>query len=194
MTSRAKPSRSSRSSRKPKPRAGSPSTGRPVRQAALAEVKDDLSRFLRLAESRRNPDHTTWEAGWGAYRLRERGRLARLSIGAPSRVLAARRRGTRGSPDWPWRPTRGSAVLTGGLTAGWNRPARSRPLSLGVRPQDANDGTLCRPEGEGYGQYRGRAQPHGSRQDVAAADPGPSANVLRLGAGCPTTSYGSSRT
>ena len=26
-------------------------TGRPVRQAALAEVKDDLSRFLRLAES-----------------------------------------------------------------------------------------------------------------------------------------------
>src|SRR2546422_9742213 len=29
----------------------SPSTGRPVREAALAEVKDDLSRFLRLAES-----------------------------------------------------------------------------------------------------------------------------------------------
>ena len=28
-----------------------PSTVRPVRQAALAEVKDDLSRFLRLAES-----------------------------------------------------------------------------------------------------------------------------------------------
>jgi prevent-host-death family protein len=26
-------------------------TQRPVRQAALAEVKDDLSRFLRLAES-----------------------------------------------------------------------------------------------------------------------------------------------
>ena len=51
MTSRAKPSRSSRSSRKPKPRAGSPSTGRPVRQVALAEVKDDLSRFLRLAVS-----------------------------------------------------------------------------------------------------------------------------------------------
>ena len=51
MTSRAKPSRSSRSSRKLKPRAGSPRTERPVRQAALAEVKDDLSRFLRLAES-----------------------------------------------------------------------------------------------------------------------------------------------
>jgi len=33
------------------PRAGSPSMRRPVRQAALAEVKDDLSRFLRLAES-----------------------------------------------------------------------------------------------------------------------------------------------
>jgi prevent-host-death family protein len=28
-----------------------PRPGRPVRQAALAEVKDDLSRFLRLAES-----------------------------------------------------------------------------------------------------------------------------------------------
>ncbi|HET9490614.1 MAG TPA: type II toxin-antitoxin system prevent-host-death family antitoxin [Methylomirabilota bacterium] len=51
MTSRGRLSRSSRSSRKPKRRAGSPSRGRPVRQAALAEVKDDLSRFLRLAES-----------------------------------------------------------------------------------------------------------------------------------------------
>src|SRR6267378_6966179 len=51
MTSRAKLSRSSRSSRKQKQRAGSRSTARRVRQAALAEVKDDLSRFLRLAES-----------------------------------------------------------------------------------------------------------------------------------------------
>src|SRR5690242_8139918 len=51
MTSRTKPSRSSRSSRKPRRRAGSPSTEHPTRQVALAEVKDDLSRFLRLAES-----------------------------------------------------------------------------------------------------------------------------------------------
>jgi prevent-host-death family protein len=51
MTSRRKPFRSSQSSRKPKRRAGLPSTARPMRQAALAEVKDDLSRFLRLAES-----------------------------------------------------------------------------------------------------------------------------------------------
>src|ERR671936_726997 len=51
MTSRVKPSRSLRSSRKAKPRAGAPSMGRRVRQAPLAEVKDDLSRFLRLAES-----------------------------------------------------------------------------------------------------------------------------------------------
>jgi prevent-host-death family protein len=51
MTSRAKPSKSSPSSRKPKRRAGSPREVRPVRQVALAEVKDDLSRFLRLAES-----------------------------------------------------------------------------------------------------------------------------------------------
>ena len=35
----------------PKPRAGSPRTARRIRQVALAEVKDDLSRFLRLAES-----------------------------------------------------------------------------------------------------------------------------------------------
>src|SRR6201993_3711160 len=51
MTSRAKLSKSSPSSRKPKRRVGAPSTGRPVPRAALAEVKDDLSRFLRLAES-----------------------------------------------------------------------------------------------------------------------------------------------
>lgn len=51
MTSRAKRSKSSQSSRKPKPRSGSRSTGRRLRQAALAEVKDDLSRFLRLAAS-----------------------------------------------------------------------------------------------------------------------------------------------
>jgi len=40
MTSRVKPSRSSRSSRRPKRPGGSPSTGRRVRQAALAQVKD----------------------------------------------------------------------------------------------------------------------------------------------------------
>ena len=51
MTSRPKPSRSSPSSRKPKRRAGSARTVPPMRQVALAEVKDDLSRFLRLAES-----------------------------------------------------------------------------------------------------------------------------------------------
>ncbi len=51
MTSRVKLSKSSRSSPKPKRRAGWPSTGRRVRRVALAEVKDDLSRFLRLAES-----------------------------------------------------------------------------------------------------------------------------------------------
>jgi len=51
MTSRANLSRSLRSSRKPKRPAGSPRTVRRVRQVALAEVKDDLSRFLRLAES-----------------------------------------------------------------------------------------------------------------------------------------------
>src|SRR5213592_1899065 len=51
MTLRPKLSRYLQSSRKPKRRAGSPSTGRPMRRVALAEVKDDLSRFLRLAAS-----------------------------------------------------------------------------------------------------------------------------------------------
>ena len=51
MTSRRRPLKSSRSSRNPKQRPGSPSTARPIRQVALAEVKDDLSRYLRLAES-----------------------------------------------------------------------------------------------------------------------------------------------
>jgi prevent-host-death family protein len=51
MTSRMKRSKSSRSSRRPKRQPGLPIMERPVRRAALAEVKDDLSRFLRLAES-----------------------------------------------------------------------------------------------------------------------------------------------
>src|SRR5882724_6133917 len=51
MTPRARPSKSSRSSRKSKRRAGLPSAGRPMRQVALAEAEDDLSRILRLAES-----------------------------------------------------------------------------------------------------------------------------------------------
>ena len=51
MTSRSKLSRSSRSSQRRNLRSGSQSAGHRVRQAALAEVKDDLSRFLRLAES-----------------------------------------------------------------------------------------------------------------------------------------------
>jgi prevent-host-death family protein len=50
MTSRVKRSKSSQSSRRPKRRGGLPSSGRSVCQAALAEIKDDLSRFLRLAE------------------------------------------------------------------------------------------------------------------------------------------------
>ncbi len=51
MTSRAKRLKSSPSSRKLKRRVGLRIAGRRVRQAALAEVKDDLSHFLRLAES-----------------------------------------------------------------------------------------------------------------------------------------------
>src|SRR5712692_7019551 len=49
MTSPSKTSKSSRSLRKPKRRDGSPGQARTSRQVALAEIKDDLSRFLRLA-------------------------------------------------------------------------------------------------------------------------------------------------
>ena len=52
MTSPIKKSRYSRSSRKPKPDNGSQRTVKPARKVPLAEVKDDLSRYLRLAEDR----------------------------------------------------------------------------------------------------------------------------------------------
>lgn len=51
MTSRLKKSKSSQSLRKHKLRVGSPSEAGRTRQVALAEVKDDLSRFLRMAET-----------------------------------------------------------------------------------------------------------------------------------------------
>ena len=49
MTSTKKKSKSSRSSRSKKRKAGSPSTATSSREVALAEVKDDFSRYLRLA-------------------------------------------------------------------------------------------------------------------------------------------------
>ncbi len=51
MTSRSRPSKSLPSSRKLRRRVGLPGTERPLRQVALAEIKDALSRFLRLAAS-----------------------------------------------------------------------------------------------------------------------------------------------
>ena len=51
MTSRLKPSKSSRSSPRKGQPAGSSTTARRMRRVPLADVKDDLSRFLRLAES-----------------------------------------------------------------------------------------------------------------------------------------------
>jgi len=51
MTSRLKPSKSSRSSPRKRQPPGSSSTARRLRRVPLAEVKDDLSRFLRLAAS-----------------------------------------------------------------------------------------------------------------------------------------------
>ena len=49
MTSPKLPSRSSPSSRRPKRQAGSQKRLRQPRRVALAKVKDDLSRYLRLA-------------------------------------------------------------------------------------------------------------------------------------------------
>src|SRR3990172_1850998 len=49
MTTGMKPSKSSRSSRRGKPRGGSRRKARPTRTVALAKVKDDFSRYLRLA-------------------------------------------------------------------------------------------------------------------------------------------------
>src|SRR5512147_741970 len=49
MTSGTRPSKSSRSSRRGKPGVGSRSKARPSRTVALAKVKDDFSRYLRLA-------------------------------------------------------------------------------------------------------------------------------------------------
>ena len=51
MTSPIKKSKSSRSLPRAKPLRGWNRTARPGRQVPLAEVKDDLSRYLRLAES-----------------------------------------------------------------------------------------------------------------------------------------------
>jgi len=50
MTLQKQWSRSSPSSRKPRRKPGSTKKARPVRAVALAEVKDDLSKYLRLAE------------------------------------------------------------------------------------------------------------------------------------------------
>lgn len=49
MTLQNRKSRSSRSSRKPRPKPGSASKGRQPKAVALAEMKDDLSKYLRLA-------------------------------------------------------------------------------------------------------------------------------------------------
>ena len=52
MTSRKTPSKSSPSSPRRKPTRGSRLRGSQARRVALAKVKDDLSRYLRLAEAR----------------------------------------------------------------------------------------------------------------------------------------------
>jgi prevent-host-death family protein len=51
MTSPKKKSKSLPSSRRRKPKPGLARTGKPRREVALAEVKDDFSRYLRLAAS-----------------------------------------------------------------------------------------------------------------------------------------------
>ena len=50
MTSPKKPSKSSPLSPRPKRRRGSRPKARPLKEVALAKVKDDLSKYLRMAE------------------------------------------------------------------------------------------------------------------------------------------------
>ena len=104
-----------------------------LREAALSEVKDDLSRFLRLAESEEilitrhgKPAGVLIGFGseddWFDYRLEHHPEFLR-------RVAEAREslRGGRGVrlEDLPF--------VAGGLTTGLSGPARRRPLSLSVR-------------------------------------------------------------
>ena len=49
MTSPTKPSKSSQSSRKPRRKSGSKRKGRRTKEVALAKLKDDFSRYLKLA-------------------------------------------------------------------------------------------------------------------------------------------------
>src|SRR2546428_12835558 len=129
MTSRAKPSRSSRSSRKPQLRTGSSTTGRRVRQVALAEVKDDLSRFLRLAESEEivitrhgKPAGVLIgfesEDDWVDYRLQHHPEFLRRV--AEAREALAAGRGVR-LQDLP----QGSSSLAAPSTSARSSPARS---------------------------------------------------------------------
>src|SRR5205807_157216 len=81
---------------------------------------------------RGNPHHAAREAGWRVDRLRKRGRLVRLSAGAPSRVPAANSTGARSSQERSRCPTRGSTVMWSNSRL--SGPARRRPLSLIVGP------------------------------------------------------------
>jgi prevent-host-death family protein len=100
MTSHAKPSKSLRSSRKAKRRSGSVSTGRPVRQVALAEVKDDLSRFLRLAASQEILITRHGRPAGVLIGFETEGGLVRLSLGASSRIRSSNRGGAGRHSEW----------------------------------------------------------------------------------------------
>jgi hypothetical protein len=114
MTSRSKPSKSSLSSQKPKRRGGSLSAQRPTRQAALAEVKDDFSRFLRMAETGENCIDAPRETRRPADRVRNRRGLVRLSSRTRSRVSPPNRRRERRTARWPRRATRSPAARVRG--------------------------------------------------------------------------------
>jgi prevent-host-death family protein len=101
MTSPTKKSKSSRSSRKPKRKPGSKHMAPLGREVALAEVKDDLSRYLRLAEDRDiiitrhgKPAGVLigfeTEDDWFEYRLEHDPRFVRLVSEARTDIAAGR--------------------------------------------------------------------------------------------------------
>jgi len=75
--------------KKPKQRAGSPDAQRPIRQVPLAEIKDDLSRYLRLAE--------TEEIVITRHGMR---RVSRIQSGHPPRSMAGVLIGFETEEDW----------------------------------------------------------------------------------------------
>jgi hypothetical protein len=119
MTSPKRKSKSSPSSRRPRARRGSTSRVSHPRRVALAKVKDDLSRYLRLAES----EDSSSQGMDGPREFSSDSDLKRTGLTTdqntiPNSFAESRKLGWASRP--PWRATGGSAEVgaRGGLTTG----------------------------------------------------------------------------